>query len=368
MSESKKVKVGVIGCGKISSIYFQAPRVFESFEIVACADLIRESAEQQAAQFEIPKVLSVPELLEDEEIEVILNLTIPQAHAEIGLAALNSGKAVYSEKPLGLDRIQGQELLNLGKQKNLLVGSAPDTFLGGGIQTCVQLINEGAIGEPVAATAFFAGHGPEGWHPAPGFFYQPGAGPLFDMGPYYLTTLIALMGPIKRVTGMARITFPERMIRNQLRYGEIMKVNTPTHVSGSLQFANGAIATLLMSFDVWHHELPRIEIYGSEGTLRIPDPNAFSGPVLLRGAEEADWREIPIRWGYTENSRGIGLADMAVAMRAGHQPRANGQMAYHVLDIMQSIYESADQGRVIEIESTCQRPAALVKEDLVLKS
>ena len=237
MKTVEKVSVGVIGCGKISSIYLQAPRTFDILKIVACADQVRERAESQAAEFGVPRVLSVEEMLADPEIEVVLNLTIPQVHAEIGMAALQAGKSVYGEKPLALDREQGQALLQLAQERGLHVGSAPDTFLGGGIQTCLDLIQGGAIGTPIAATAFFMGHGPEGWHPDPNFFYQPGAGPLFDMGPYYLTALIALMGPVQRVTSSTRITFPERLITSQPHAGEIIKVNTPTHIAGTLEFA-----------------------------------------------------------------------------------------------------------------------------------
>jgi predicted dehydrogenase len=356
---TEKVSVGVIGCGKISSIYLQAPRTFDILNIVACSDQVRERAESQAAAFGIPKVLSAEELLADPEIEVVLNLTIPQSHAEIGLAALQAGKAVYSEKPLALDREQGQTLLRLAQERQLLVGSAPDTFLGGGIQTCIDLINDGAIGTPIAASAFFMGHGPEGWHPDPNFFYQPGAGPLFDMGPYYLTALIAMMGPVRRVASATRVTFPERLITSQPHAGEIITVNTPTHIAGTLEFANGAIATLITSFDIWHHHLPNIEIYGTEGSLRVPDPNTFGGPILLRRMGEAAWREIPITRGYTNSSRGIGLADMAYALRTGTPHRANETLAYHVLDIMQTLYESAREGRHITLGSTCNRPAAL---------
>ncbi len=359
MQTPAKVSVGVIGCGKISSVYLQAPQTFTILNIVACADLVRERAESQAARFGVPRALSVEELLADPTIDVVLNLTIPQAHAEIGLATLRAGKSLYGEKPLAVDRAQGQALLRLAMERRLSIGCAPDTFLGGGIQTCIKLLDDGAIGVPVAATAFCLSHGPESWHAEPDFFYQPGAGPLFDMGPYYLTTLIALMGPVQRVASSTRTTFPERVITSQPHSGEKIQVNTPTHIAGTLDFANGAIATLITSFDVWHHHLPNIEIYGSEGTLRVPDPNSFAGPVLLRKAHEQEWREMPLTHGYTNNSRGIGLADMAYAMRNGRPHRANETLAYHVLDIMQALHESAREGRHIQLSSTCSRPAPL---------
>ena len=359
MNAFKKVSVGVIGCGTISSIYLEAPRTFKTIEIVACSDQIRERAESQAARFGIPKVLTVEELLADPEIEVVLNLTIPRVHAEIGMVSLEAGKAVYSEKPLALNRTQGQELLRLAGERHLSVGSAPDTFLGGGIQTCIELINSGAIGTPIAATAFFMNHGPESWHPDPDFYYQPGAGPLFDMGPYYLTALIAMLGPVQRVSSATRVTFPERVIGSQAHAGEIIKVNTPTHIAGTLEFANGAIASLITSFDIWHHHLPHIEIYGTEGSLRVPDPNTFGGPVWLRKSDDPEWREVALTHGYTNNSRGIGLADMAYALRTGTPQRANETLAYHVLDIMQTLHESAQQGHHIVLNSTCEQPAPL---------
>jgi predicted dehydrogenase len=354
-----KTNVGVIGCGKISSIYLEAPTKFDILNIVACADIDMERARAQAARYHIPKACTVEELLADPDIEVALNLTIPAAHAQIDMAAIEAGKSVYSEKPLALNREQGRSLLDAAQAKQLRVGCAPDTFLGGGIQTCIKLMNDGVIGTPVAATAFMVNHGPEHWHPDPDFYYQPGAGPMFDMGPYYLTALIAMLGPVRRVAGSTRITFPERTVTSQPKYGTKITVNTPTHVAGILDFAAGPIATIITSFDVWWHRLPRIEIYGTEGTLSVPDPNTFDGPVSLRLGREGQWRNVELTHGYTQNSRGIGLADMAHAMRSGRLHRANGAMAYHVLDIMQAFYESSDSDRYIELGSTCERPAPL---------
>jgi len=360
LSNSEKVNIGVVGCGIISSIYCEAPKKFDILNIAACTDIIEERARAQAERFGIPKVCtSVEELLADPDIDIVLNLTIPKVHTEIATAAIEAGKATYSEKPLGVDRTQGLALLNTAKAHNLRVGCAPDTFLGGGIQTCIQLINEGQIGVPVAATAFMLSHGPEGWHGDPEFFYQPGAGPMFDMGPYYLTALISMLGPVRRVTGSAQISFPERTITSKPKYGTKIKVNTPTHIAGVMDFANGAVGTIITSFDVWSHQLPRIEIYGSEGTLSVPDPNTFGGPVYLRKAHEKEWQEIPLTHGYTENSRGIGIADMAYAIRSGRQHRANGELAYHVLDIMQAFHDSSREGKHIELTSQCERPAPL---------
>ena len=276
---ARKVKVGIIGCGNISGIYFQAGKTFDIIDIVACADLILERAEAKAKEFNIPKACTVQELLADPEIEIVINLTIPKAHAEICLAALEAGKNVHVEKPLAVTREDGQKILALAAKKGLRVGGAPDTFLGGGIQTCIKLINDGWIGQPIASTAFMTCHGHESWHPDPEFYYKVGGGPMFDMGPYYLTALIALMGPVKRVTGSARVTFPERTITSVPKYGTKIQVDVPTHVAGIMDFACGAVGTIITSFDVWSSELPRIEIYGTQGTLSVPDPNSIALPA-----------------------------------------------------------------------------------------
>ncbi len=359
MEDKTKTNVGIIGCGQISSIYLEAPSKFANLQITACADIDMERARSQAQRYHVPKACSVAELLEDPDIDIVLNLTIPAVHAEIGTAALAAGKATYSEKPLGINREQGQTLLNIAHEKQLRVGCAPDTFLGGGIQTCIQLINEGKIGTPIAATAFLLGHGPENWHADPAFFYQPGAGPLFDMGPYYLTALIAMLGPIRRVTASAQISFPERIVTSQPKYGTHIKVNTPTHVTGILDFANGAVVTMITSFDVWAHHLPGLEIHGTEGSLQVPDPNTFGGPVYIHGTHGSTWQEVPLTHGHTANSRGIGLADMAQAIRTGRPHRASGALAYHVLDTMQAFFDASREGRHIEINSTSERPAPL---------
>lgn len=355
----KKTKIGVIGCGNISGIYLKADKVFEILETAACADLVMEKAQAQAAQHNIPRACSVEELLADPEIEIVVNLTIPQAHSEVAQAIVASGKSVHNEKPLTITRAEGQSLLAAAQARGVRVGGAPDTFLGGGIQTCRKLIDDGWIGEPIAATAFMLCHGHESWHPAPAFYYKVGGGPMFDMGPYYLTALVNLVGPVKAVGGATRITFPTRTITSQPLHGAVIDVDVPTHVVGALEFANGAIGTIITSFDVWAHELPRIEIYGTEGTLSVPDPNTFGGPVRVRRMGATEWSVIPLTHGYAENSRGIGVADMAYGLRSGRPHRANGELAYHVLDIMHSIHDAAREGRRVPLESTCERPAAL---------
>ncbi len=356
----EKVKIGIIGCGNISPIYMKnCTQLFKMLEVKACADLIPERARARAEEFGIPKACSVDELLSDPEIEIVVNLTIPAAHAEICMAALKAGKHVYVEKPLAITREDGMKLVETAREKGLLIGVAPDTFMGGGIQTCIKLIDDGWIGEPVAATAFMMCHGHEGWHPDPEFYYKVGGGPMFDMGPYYLTALVALLGPVKRVTGSTRISFPERTITSEPKYGTKIKVEVPTHVAGIMDFECGAIATIITSFDVWSAQLPRIEIYGTTGTLSVPDPNTFGGPVFIKRQGEESWKEVSLTHGYTANSRGLGVADMARAIRSNRKNRANGQLGYHVLDIMHGFHDSSDSGTHYVVKSTCERPKPL---------
>ncbi|HET8628683.1 MAG TPA: Gfo/Idh/MocA family oxidoreductase [Thermomicrobiales bacterium] len=350
--------VGIIGCGKISGAYLRNLGAFAGVEVVACADLILERAREQAAAYSVPKACGVEELLADPAIQLAVNLTIPQAHAAVALAALEAGKSVYNEKPLAISREDGRRMLALAGERGLRVGCAPDTFLGGGLQTCRRLIDEGAIGVPVAAAASLLNHGPESWHPNPDFYYQEGAGPLFDMGPYYLTALIAMLGPVRRVTGSARASFPERTITSEPLAGTTITVNVPTHTAGVLDFAAGPIATFVTSFDVWGGER-RLEIHGSEGSLRLPDPNTFGGPVQLLRAGEREWTDVPLEYGNTENSRGLGVIDLAAAMRSGRPARASGDLAYHVLDIMHALHDAGREGRHIDLASTCARPAPL---------
>jgi predicted dehydrogenase len=356
---TQAVTVGIVGCGNISDVYLRNCTRFPGLRVLACADLLPERAAAQAQKYGVPRSYGVEELLADPEIELVINLTVPQAHGSVGIAALEAGKSVYNEKPLAIDRESARRMLDLARDKGLLVGGAPDTFLGGGLQTCRRLIDEGAIGTPVAAHAFLQYRGPESWHPNPDFFYQPGAGPLFDMGPYYLTALTSLIGPVRRVTGSARISFPERMITSQPYHGTMIQVNTPTHIAAVLDFAAGPVATLVTSFDVWPGRIGGLEIFGTEGTMILPDPNTFDGPVLLHRPDAGGWPEQPILHGHTENSRGIGVADMALALRSGSRHRAHGEMAYHVLDIMHAIHEASEQGRHIELHSSMERPDAL---------
>ncbi|MEM7032804.1 MAG: Gfo/Idh/MocA family oxidoreductase [Chloroflexota bacterium] len=354
----RKVKVGLIGCGVISAAYFKGTKLFDIIDMVACADLLLERAQARAEEFGIPKACTVDELLANPEIELVINLTIPKVHAEVNIAALEAGKHAYCEKPLAVTRDEGLKTLQAAQKNGLKVGSAPDTFLGGGIQTCRKLIDDGAIGTPVAATAFMTTPGHERWHPDPGFYYQAGGGPMFDMGPYYLTALINLLGSVDRVTGSTRITYPERTITSEPKHGEKIQVNTATHVTGLLDFSNGPIGTIVTSFDVWGANLPRIEIYGSEGSLSVPDPNRFDGPVRLLKAGEQEWQEIEHTHS-TAVSRGVGVADMAYSLVYDRPFRANGDLAFHVLDIMQSFEEASQSGQHIELDSQCDRPTML---------
>lgn len=355
----KKARVGIIGAGVISGIYLEAPKKFDILENAAIADIDLPRAQAKAEQYGVPKACSVEELLADPDIDIVINLTIPAVHAQVSLAALEAGKSVYSEKPLATNRDDAAKLLKVAADKGLRVGCAPDTFLGAGLQTCRKLIDDGWIGQPLAASAFMLSSGPEKWHPDPEFFFQPGAGPLFDMGPYYITALVSLLGPITRVTGSAQAVRPERTILSQPKFGAKIQVNTPSHVAGVLDFEGGIVATLITSFDAWYHGLPPIEIYGTDGTLVVPDPNTFGGPVKLRRSGSEGWSELPLSHDYSANSRGLGVADMAYAIQSGRKHRASGDLAYHVLDTMQSILEASKEEKHIHLSSQVDRPAPL---------
>lgn len=355
----EKTRVGVIGCGNISAQYFKGCRNFPYLEVAACADLDAGRARAKAQEFGVSRACTVSELLADPAIDIAVNLTIPKAHAEVNLASIRAGKHTYCEKPLGVAREEGRRTVAAARERKVRLGCAPDTFLGGGIQTCRKLIDDGAIGRPVAATAFMTCRGHESWHPAPDFYYQAGGGPMLDMGPYYLTALVNLLGPVRRVTGSTRATFAERVAKSGAR----IKVDVPTHVAGVLDFVAGPIVTIVTSFDVWSANLPTIEIYGSEGSLSVPDPNTFKGPVRVWRAENREWVDVPLTHS-DEVGRGIGVADMACAIRSGRPHRASGDLALHVLDVMEAIEDASRSGRHVAVESSCERPAALGKGEL----
>ena len=354
-----KVKVGIVGCGNISPAYLKNMcEVFEVLEVVACTDLIMERAKAKSAEFKGVKAVTPDELYADPDIKIVVNLTWPRAHAEVSTRAIKAGKHVHSEKTLGVNRKEAAGILKAAKAKRVRVGCAPDTFLGGGLQTCRKLIDDGWIGQPIGATAFMMGRGPESWHPEPAIFYQVGAGPMLDVGVYYVTALVSLLGPVKRVTGSARITFPQRLITSQPHYGTKINVEMPTYVAGVMDFANGAVGSIVTSFDIWKSSLPRIEIYGTEGALLVPDPNTFGGPVRV-ARQGCDWGEVPLTHAYAENSRGIAVADMAYGLLSGRPHRASGELAYHVLDVMEAIRDASVSGKHVAVKSTCKRPAPL---------
>lgn len=349
----EKMKAGIIGCGNISAIYLENLKNSPVIEVVAVADLIRERAQERADEFNIANVYNVDELLQDEDIELVLNLTIPGSHAMTDLAALEAGKHVYAEKPLAISLEDGRKVIELAEEKGLYVGSAPDTFLGSGIQTARRAIEDGLIGKPVAATAFFMGGGPEAWHPNPEFFYTVGGGPMFDMGPYYLTALIKLLGPIRRISASAGIQIADRKIGSGPKEGTSLQVETPTHLSGTIDFEQGAIATMIASFDIrGGSDLPRIEIYGTEGVLSVPDPNFFNGDVKLRRPGKDEWEVLPPAFESGHNERGIGVTEMVESIRDGREHQASGKLAYHVLEAMHAFQRSSLEGKHIALEST----------------
>ena len=354
------MKAGIIGCGVISDIYLKnLTGRYSNPQVVACGDLFEEKARQRAEQYGI-RAMSVEDLLADRELDLILNLTTPLQHAEIARKALESGKHVYCEKPLAVTVEEGREVLELAKERGLQVGCAPDTFLGAGVQTACRALADGWIGEPVAATAFVTSRGHERWHGNPGFYYQKGGGPHFDMGPYYITALVAVFGPVKRVNAMSKRTFDKRTVSAEgPMHGAVIPVEVDTHLSASLEFANGALATLLMSFDVWASELPRMEIYGTSGTLSMPDPNTFDGPVKIRSMYETEFRELPLFNPYHGNSRGLGLAQMCRALESGEAICASGERALHVLEVICAIDEAGRTGKEVFCRTTCERPPML---------
>ena len=348
------LRVGVIGCGNISPQYFKGLAVYDHVRVVSCADAIHDRALAAAARYGIPRVYSVGEMLADPGVDLVVNLTLPQSHAEVSLAAIGAGKHVYSEKPLAVERVEGDEIVRAAAEGGVMAGCAPDTFLGAGIQTSRALLDAGVIGRPIWAAASFTAPGHEHRpprHPNPGFYYLRGGGPVFDMGPYYLTALVVLLGPIARVSGFAKRTHEERA--SEVHPGARFPVEVPTHVAGALDFACGAAATITMSFDVWASESPRLEIYGTEGTISVPDPNTFGGPVRVRRAG-GEWTEEPL--GFEEGGRGIGVADMARAIRSGRPSRMDARLANHVLDAMHALHDSSEQGRHIGLRTTCERP------------
>lgn len=343
------LRVGLVGIGNISRQYLDTFPRLPGVSLVAAADL------DPARVVPDVRMMRPAELYAADDVDLVLNLTIPQAHAEVALSAIGAGKHVYGEKPLALSTSEGREVLAAAEAAGVRVGCAPDTVLGTGTQTARRCLDEGAIGTPVAATAFMVTPGHERWHPDPEFYYRPGGGPLFDMGPYYLTALVTLLGPVRRVTGLASAPRATRVIGSGPRAGTEFPVSVATHVAGVLEHESGAITTLMMSFDVWAANLPRIEVYGTQGSLSVPDPNDFDGEVRLY-EPGGDWRTVPPNAGYPNAGRGTGVADLATALTTNTDHRASGTVAYHVLDTMESLLTATAQGQSQTITSTCPRP------------
>ncbi|MDR2151128.1 MAG: Gfo/Idh/MocA family oxidoreductase [Spirochaetaceae bacterium] len=347
-----KQRIGIVGIGSISSIYLKnLTSIFAgNVQVTALADPNADTLQKVAEEFSVPSFPTAQALIASPEVDIVLNLTPPKAHFQIALDAVKAGKHIYNEKPLCITRLEAEELLKHAAEHKVRVGCAPDTFLGAGIQTAGKVIKDGWIGRPLAATACMMNAGPESWHPKPEFFYKNGGGPLFDVGPYYLTALVTMLGPVLRVSGAESMPFKSRTIKSMPRRGATIAVEVPTHSAAMLEFAGGLIATMVMSFDVPYHSMPRLEIYGSEGTLRVPDPNTFGGPLLLRRADS--WVEMPLIGEFTSDSRGLGISEMAEAINEGRPHRASGKLAYHVLDIMHGIHEAASSGRYYKVKKS----------------
>lgn len=370
----RNVNVGILGCGVISNTYIRdIKRFYPSLHLAACADVNVELARSHAEKYQVPAGCSVEEMLAMEEVELVVNLTPPQFHTELNKKILLAGKHVFCEKPFAPTVAGAREVMALADEKGLLVGSAPDTFLGPSLQTCRKILDDGWIGRPLYVTANMMSNGVETWHPAPGNFYRRGAGPLYDMGPYYFTALAALLGPVKRVSAFSGTGFPVRRIYAGPLKGQEIQVETPTHYSGTAELASGVIVSMNISFDIWHSNLPMFEIYGTEGTLEVPDPNMSGGrpkvyrkertlDVLYDDSEETKARqnisvELPELYPHIgEYTRGIGVLDLADSIVSGRKPRVNAEMACHVIEAITGMMESARDKKVYEMKTACERP------------
>ena len=353
-----KIGIGIIGCGNISPAYFNGANTFEVLEVVACADIDMNAARAKAEENGC-KAQTVKQLLANKAVDMVINLTVPAVHAEVSLAAIKAGKHVHCEKPLAVHLEDGKAVLDAAKKKGLLVGCAPDTFMGAGLQTCRKIVDDGWVGDIVSGTVFMMSRGPESWHPNPAFFYLEGAGPMFDMGPYYLTSLVHLLGPAKRVSAITTRAFDKRLATCKEHFGELLPVEVPTHCAGAIEFHNGAVITATISFDVHRHGHTPIELYGTEGSMKVPDPNCFGGTVEVFTPATKEWRSQAYSHGYSENMRGIGAADMAYAILGKRPHRTSGALAYHVLEIMHAFDTSSTTRKSVAIKSKPAQPAAL---------
>ncbi|WP_433236944.1 Gfo/Idh/MocA family protein [Streptosporangium sp. CA-135522] len=354
---TRPVGVAVVGCGTISHQYLRNLTAFPDLRVVACADLDTDRAREVAKRYGVPVAGATEEAITHPDVELVVNLTIPSAHAAVAGAAIEAGRHVYNEKPFALDRESGTKVIEAAAAAGVRVGCAPDTFLGAGLQTAARLVAKGAIGTPLTALTLLQGPGPESWHPSPEFLFQRGAGPLFDMGPYYLTALVALFGPAVRVAAVARKAREERIIGLGPRAGVRFPVEVPTHTTTLLEFAAGQAATMVFSFDSPMHRSGFIEITGTEATMVVPDPNTFDGAVRLRRTLADDWVTIPAQG--TTAGRGLGVLDMAQAIRADRPHRATGELGLHVLDVMLAVTASAERGEFLPVGSTCPIPGPL---------
>ncbi len=353
------MRVGIVGLGNISGAYLSTLPELSNLRLTAVADLDAARVARVAAEHDGVAALTPDALYASDDVDVVLNLTIPAAHTSVALAAIAAGKHVYGEKPLALTTTDGRRVLDAATAAGVAVGCAPDTVLGTGTQTARAVLDAGEIGTPVAATAFMTTPGHERWHPDPEFYYRPGGGPLLDMGPYYLSSLVTLLGPVRRVVGLSSRPQASRTIGSGPRAGTTFDVEVATHVTGVLEHESGALSTLVMSFDVWAADLPRIEIYGSAGSLSVPDPNGFDGQVRLFRGREGEWANVDSAGGFTGASRGFGLSELAAAVADGRPPRASGELGYHVLDVMEQVLRAGELGRAVDVESTCARPVAV---------
>ncbi|MFI5757154.1 Gfo/Idh/MocA family protein [Streptomyces sp. NPDC051569] len=350
------LRIGMVGAGKISGAYLDTMEQLDNVTLTAVTDL--DPGRAGAAAARVPgaeAVGSVAELVARPDVDAVLNLTIPAVHAEVARAALAAGKHVYGEKPLAATREEADAMLAGAGADGPRIGCAPDTVLGTAVQTARKAVDDGLIGRPVAATAFMTTAGHERWHPDPEFYYRPGGGPLLDMGPYYLSALVHLLGPVVKVTGVASRPRAEREIGSGPRAGERFAVDVDTHVTGVLEHAGGALTTLVMSFDIQAVRLPRIEVYGTEGSLSLPDPNGFDGPVDLHPAG-GEWETLPVSAGYAGAGRGVGLRDLADAIASDRPHRTSADLARHVLDVMLTLLDAAREGCSLPVASSCERP------------
>ncbi len=364
MAVGRKVGVGIIGAGNISGAYLKAMQGFDILDVRGIADMKPEVAEKKAAEFGIP-AMSIDALLADPSVEIVVNLTIPRAHVDVGLRVLAAGKHVYGEKPLGITFAEGKKLVDAADKAGLRVGSAPDTFLGGGHQQARAVVDSGALGRVIGGNVAFGVAGHEYWHPDPAFYYDIGGGPVLDMGPYYITDLVNLLGPVARVQALAMTPASERPIRSEPKKGQMMPVKVDTHVTGTLVFASGALVQVLLSFDVPKHAQVPMQLYGTEQSMLIPDPNWFGGEVKVAPPRADDWTPVEVTLPYADgNYRSLGVADMAAGIRDNRPHRASGALALHVLEVMEAFAVAARESRIVDITTTVERPQPL-SESLV---